>query len=366
MKHALEVGEPAQSSDAEATAKRAKLESDTTPTEGPEAQGTASAPGSSKGSDKKRDAAGWPKSRRGKEKNAAHTGRRRRGARNDEADAPRVDAEGVPLESKGPRYPKRQCAVLMSYCGTGCSGMQIQKNARTIEGILFDAMVKAGAVSDDNADDPTKVNLGRAARTDAGVHAAGNIVSMKLITTRPDVPDILARINEELPPEIRVWEYVRVQNSFNARIQCDSRKYTYFFPTYLLLPPKPGSALIQLLQEHAASVSDEGPATEAHPFWSSSADSLAEDLRRKRAWRVSPEQVEQLREAGKKYEGTHNFHNFTVGSDFKDRSSQRHMKRIEFADPVVYGETEWISVLFHGQSFMLHQIVRNTFQRSIP
>ena len=55
----------------------------------------------------------------------------------------------------------------------------------------------------------SKVNLGRAARTDAGVHAAGNLVSLKMITAVPGVPDIVARINEELPPEIRVWGYVR-------------------------------------------------------------------------------------------------------------------------------------------------------------
>ena len=30
--------------------------------------------------------------------------------------------------------------------------------------------------------------------------------------------------------------------------------------------------------------------------------------------------------------------------------------RSKIADPVTYGETEWISVLFHGQSFMLHQV----------
>ena len=32
------------------------------------------------------------------------------------------------------------------------------------------------------------------------------------------------------------------------------------------------------------------------------------------------------------------------------------MRRPKVSDPVVYGETEWISVLFHGQSFMLHQV----------
>ncbi|OBZ73793.1 hypothetical protein A0H81_06139 [Grifola frondosa] len=32
------------------------------------------------------------------------------------------------------------------------------------------------------------------------------------------------------------------------------------------------------------------------------------------------------------------------------------MKSIQIADPVVHGDTEWIEVMFHGQSFMLHQI----------
>lgn len=99
---------------------------------------------------------------------------------------------------------------------------------RTIEGVLFDALIKVGAVSQDNSDNPTKVRfifqavgvliqlhtfqvkLGRAARTDAGVHAAGNVVSMKLITAIPGVSDLVGRINEELPPEIRLWSIVRL------------------------------------------------------------------------------------------------------------------------------------------------------------
>jgi tRNA pseudouridine38-40 synthase len=58
-----------------------------------------------------------------------------------------------------------------------------------------------------------QVNLGRAARTDAGVHAAGNLVSMKIITPVPGVPDLVARVNEELPPEIRLWSIVRSQRT---------------------------------------------------------------------------------------------------------------------------------------------------------
>lgn len=80
---------------------------------------------------------------------------------------------------------------------------------RTIEGVLFEAFVKSGAVSGDNADDPVKVSLARAARTDAGVHAAGNVVNMKLITSPPGVDDLVTNVNDNLPPEIRVWDIVR-------------------------------------------------------------------------------------------------------------------------------------------------------------
>ncbi|KAF8887314.1 pseudouridine synthase [Infundibulicybe gibba] len=300
---------------------------------------------------KYRDAAGYPKSRQGKEKKGKNVGRNsRRGTRTLDSDAA-TDAE------KKPRLPKRQCALLIGFCGSGYSGMQIQPNTRTIEGTLFAAMVRAGAVSQDNADDPVKVNLGRAARTDAGVHAAGNVVSLKMITSVPDVPDIVTQINQELPPEIRLWGYVRVQNSFSARVLCDSRKYTYFFPSYLLLPPKPDSGLSRAFQHYAATLSP-GPAAPPRPtvtsqFWEE--ESEVDELVRKRAWRVPPEQISILRDTARKFEGTHNFHNFTVAREFSDRSNQRHMKNITISDPVVYGETEWISVLFHGQSFMLHQ-----------
>ncbi|KAG1788258.1 pseudouridine synthase [Suillus plorans] len=303
----------------------------------------------------KRDAAGWAKSRRGKAKDTKNKGRRR-GTRDQDKDG---EKEGEEQSPRVPRLPKKQSALLIGFCGTGCNGMQIQPDVRTIEGVLFDALVRAGAVSSDNADDPVKVNLGRAARTDAGVHAAGNLVSMKLITAIPGVTDWVARVNEELPQEIRVWGSVRVQNSFNARMSCDSRKYTYFFPSYLLIPPKPGSGFQRAYEKHAQSMQGIVPLdSSAHSFWSapeSHSSTPMDDLLRKRSWRISSDQVELIRRTANKFEGTHNFHNFTVGREFGDRSNQRHMWKIEISDPAVYGDTEWISVLFHGQSFMLHQ-----------
>lgn len=303
----------------------------------------------------KRDAAGYPKSRRGKPKDGRNVGRRRGTRESTQAsdnDPASPQGEQEEHKTKSPRLPKRQTALLLGFCGTGCNGMQIQPNLRTIEGVLFDALVRAGAVSQDNADDPVKVGLGRAARTDAGVHAAGNLVSMKLITTIPGIKDWVGHVNSFLPPEIRVWGKVRVQNSFNARTSCDSRKYTYFFPTYLLLPPKPNTALALTLQSSSEP-------SKPHPFWdipNIESTTPEEDLARKRTWRVGTDMIESLKTAARKFEGTHNFHNFTIGREYGDRSNQRHMIRIEVSDPAVYGDTEWISVLFHGQSFMLHQI----------
>ncbi|KAF7307477.1 PseudoU-synth-1 domain-containing protein [Mycena indigotica] len=323
---------------------------------------------------------GEGKSRKGQKQAKGQTSKkmgRRKREQFDEKEgggAKRVDSD----EPKAPRLPKRMCALLIGFCGSGYSGMQIQRNAKTIENTLFDALVRIGAVSKDNADDPVKVGLGRAARTDAGVHAAGNVVALKMITQIPGVDDLAARINEELPPEIRLWGHIRVQNSFNPRTLCDSRKYTYFFPSYLLIPPKPTSALYRVLVKHAASLTPPMDVPFAgNEFWSQifpvtelenmdddrdipitpNQDEVA-DMARKRAWRIGSDQMERLRAGARRYLATHNFHNFTVNGAFGDRSNQRVMKNIEIADPVVYGETEWISVLFHGQSFMMHQIVR--------
>ena len=60
---------------------------------------------------------------------------------------------------------------------------------KTIEGDVFDAFCRAGAVSEDNAVNPNKVQLQRAARTDRGVHAAGNLLTLKLMLEPPQLPE---------------------------------------------------------------------------------------------------------------------------------------------------------------------------------
>ncbi|EOO01390.1 putative trna pseudouridine synthase protein [Phaeoacremonium minimum UCRPA7] len=138
------------------------------------------------------------------------------------------------------RRPKRKVAVMVGYAGTGYKGMQINHEEKTIEGDIFAAFVAAGAISKANANDPKKSSLVRCARTDKGVHAAGNVISLKLII---EDPDLVQKINDNLPAQIRVWDIQRTNNAFSCYQACDSRWYEYLLPSYSLLPPHPDSYL---------------------------------------------------------------------------------------------------------------------------
>jgi tRNA pseudouridine38-40 synthase len=183
-----------------------------------------------------------------------------------------------PFEGSGePRRPKRKVACLIGYCGTGYHGMQVNPPEKTIEGDLFSAFVAAGAVSKDNANDPKKSSFMRAARTDKGVHAAGNVVSLKLII---EDEDIVEKINANLPEQIRLWGITRTNKAFECRKMCGSRIYEYLIPSYAFLPPKPESALAQRIRDANAENPEAGAFARADPvgeaFWADVRRQLAE------------------------------------------------------------------------------------------
>ncbi|OJD18365.1 tRNA pseudouridine(38-40) synthase [Emergomyces pasteurianus Ep9510] len=151
------------------------------------------------------------------------------------------------------RRPKRKVAVMLGYSGSGYKGMQLSETEKTIEGDLFTAFVAAGAISKANATDPKKSSLVRCARTDKGVHAAGNVVSLKLIV---EDSDVVQKINEHLSPQIRVWGIEVTNKSFSSYHLCDSRIYEYLIPTHCFLPPHPSTHLGQKLVEIAEREND--------------------------------------------------------------------------------------------------------------
>lgn len=111
----------------------------------------------------------------------------------------------------------KRIMLTVAYDGTAYSGWQIQPNAPTIEGALNKAI---GTATGEN------IQVIGASRTDAGVHAYGNIAVFDTNSTIP--PDrFLYTINRWLPPEIRVLDSCEVDICFHPR-HCDTIKtYEY-------------------------------------------------------------------------------------------------------------------------------------------
>lgn len=168
---------------------------------------------------------------------------------------------------------------MIGYSGTGYKGMQISASEKTIEGDLFNAFIAAGAISKANADDPKKASLVRCARTDKGVHAAGNMISLKLII---EDDDIVQKINDNLSPQIRVWGMERTTGGFSCYQACDSRWYEYLIPSYAFLPPHPSSWLAKKLDELAEEAGDkEGfdeRQAEVQGFWKAVEDDVIKPI----------------------------------------------------------------------------------------
>ena len=108
--------------------------------------------------------------------------------------------------------------LTIEYAGTRYSGWQIQKNARTIQGEI-DRSVRTVSGRKD-------FELYGSGRTDAGVHALGQVAHLDLVTTLP--PDTLVRrLNEELPADINILAAQRVAHRFHARHDAEARRYLY-------------------------------------------------------------------------------------------------------------------------------------------
>jgi tRNA pseudouridine38-40 synthase len=111
---------------------------------------------------------------------------------------------------------RRFYAVRVAYDGGRFRGFQRQPGLPTVQAALEDALAAAGL----------RARLTVAARTDAGVHALGQVVSF---SARADLePDALRRaINAALPEGIAALEVHEAGGTFHARADATSRTYVY-------------------------------------------------------------------------------------------------------------------------------------------
>src|SRR5262249_19834148 len=109
--------------------------------------------------------------------------------------------------------------VLVEYDGTRYSGWQDQKNARTVMGELRKAAREVFGAD---------VEMQGAGRTDAGVHALGQVAHIKVAAPVKHAPHVIKRrLNDLLPADIVVLEVEPAARNFHARHEAKSRVYIY-------------------------------------------------------------------------------------------------------------------------------------------
>jgi len=108
-------------------------------------------------------------------------------------------------------------AGLVEYEGTGFAGWAAQPGRRTVEGVLSEALTTI-------LRQPVKMSV--AGRTDAGVHASGQVVSFRADTDlRPAL--ISYKTTAVLPKDVALRRCVAVPDDFDARRDAMSRTYEY-------------------------------------------------------------------------------------------------------------------------------------------
>lgn len=113
---------------------------------------------------------------------------------------------------------ERVLKLTIEYDGTDFHGWQRQPGARTVEGVIEDAL--AGLV-------PGGVPIQGASRTDQGVHALGQVASARVRSPIPTARFARA-LNGRLPPDVRVRELEEAPADFNARFSAVAKHYRYW------------------------------------------------------------------------------------------------------------------------------------------
>jgi tRNA pseudouridine38-40 synthase len=107
--------------------------------------------------------------------------------------------------------------LTIEYEGTDFSGWAVQPGARTVEGTLREALGQIYAGIDD---------LVVAGRTDAGVHALGQVASVE-VKGGPPPENAAEALNSVLPADVAVVAGERAPQDFDARRSARSRSYRY-------------------------------------------------------------------------------------------------------------------------------------------
>src|SRR5437764_14210110 len=108
--------------------------------------------------------------------------------------------------------------LTLSYDGTDFNGWQTQPGYRTVQETLEGAIAAL-------TNEP-RVKLNASGRTDAGVHAVGQVANFLTIADYPPAV-IVNAVNARLPPDVVVSKAIEMPQSFDANRDAKRKLYRY-------------------------------------------------------------------------------------------------------------------------------------------
>ncbi len=205
----------------------------------------------------------------------------------------------------------RTVKLTIEYDGTELNGWQVQKNhaSRTVQGEMEKALTRIF-----NKHIPVR----GAGRTDAGVHAEGQVAHFKTNCHMP-APEILRALNGNLPRDISIIDAQDVPDSFHAQYGAKSKLYRY---RIFNRPVRPA-------------------------------------LERKRVWHYPyPLHLKSMKAAGEELLGRHDFRSFMASDPARDRGPHAYDTRRTMYQVSLKKAGGMITCDFEADGF-LYKMVRN-------
>ena len=205
-------------------------------------------------------------------------------------------------------FPTRYIKLTIAYDGTDFHGWQVQKSKPTIQGEIINVLRR---LTQEN------ITLHGAGRTDAGVHALGQIGSFRTQSTL-SAQEFQRALNAILPPTIRILQAEETGPQFNARWSAHGKIYRYRIYRGKVVPP--------MLHRYVLH----------YPF---------------------PLDEDAMRDAVTRFVGVHDFSSFAASTGSEEEDKDRSMEReIYSAELVRSANNEELVFTVHGRSFLRYMV----------
>lgn len=202
--------------------------------------------------------------------------------------------------------------LTIAYDGAGFHGWQFQPGVPTIQGAIDEAARKITQ---------EKIVAHGASRTDAGVHALGQVAHFKTHSSLSAL-EMQRALNALLPPAIRIVAAEEVGHEFHARWLSQGKTYRFRLYRGKVLPPFEYRRVL-------------------HYPW--------------------PLDEEAMAAAARLFEGQHDFSSFAASSGSEDDDRDRNMQRVVYSSEIIRcGTGEEIDYVIRGQSFLRYMVRKIT------